>query len=205
MITIAIIIVTVIASYAAWNDSAAFEKYTFKPYAVVKYKEYFRFISSGFLHLDGNHLFFNMLTLYFFGPSLEAAFRANSGSNGWLFYLGLYITALVVSEVGTFQKHLNNSRYSSLGASGAVSAVVFAGIWMYPQMTIWGFIPGFVYGAIYLIYTAHVSKNDYSGTINHDAHFYGSVWGILYCLLFYPSSLSDFLNYLVNFRMFDFF
>jgi len=201
-ITIVLIIVTVIASYGGWKNYSAFEKYTFKPYRVAKYNEYFRFISSGFLHADGNHLFSNMLTLFFFGPALERNLNYGSHGLGYVYFLGLYITALFVSELGTFTKYKTDSRYSSIGASGAVSAVVFAEIWFDPLLRIWFIIPGFIYGGLYLMYTANAAKNDYTGQINHDAHFYGSVWGILFTLLFFPETLSEFQNTLINYKIF---
>ena len=205
MTTILIIIVTVLASMAAWRNPALFDKHSFKPYRVAKHREYFRFFTSSFLHANWSHLFFNLFTLFFFGPTAEKWFDTILGSNGWMYFVILYFSAMVVSELGTFFNYRNESRYASIGASGAVSAVLFSCIWFAPtNMILVMFIPmpGFAFGAIYLMYTAWAAKNDLSGQINHDAHFYGSIWGVVFTILTCPESVSSFFGQLANFRLF---
>lgn len=205
MTTILIIAATVLASMAAWRNPALFEKYAFKPYRVAKYREYYRFFSSSFLHAGWSHLFFNLFTLFFFGPAAEKWFNAGKGEGGWIYFLILYISAMVVSELGTYFNYRNESRYASIGASGAVSAVLFSCIWFAPtNMILVMFIPmpGFAFGAIYLMYTAWAAKNDLSGQINHDAHFYGSIWGVLFTILTCPESIGNFFGQLASFRIF---
>lgn len=122
-----------------------------------------------------------------------------------MYLLLLYGSAMVVSEMGTYFKYRKESRYSSVGASGAVSAVLFSSIWFAPSNMILVMIipmPGFAFGAIYLIYTAWAAKNDLSGQINHDAHFYGSVWGAVFSMLFFPASIENFFRSLAEFRLF---
>jgi membrane associated rhomboid family serine protease len=122
-----------------------------------------------------------------------------------MYFLLLYFSAMIISEIGTYYRYRNESRYSSIGASGAVAAVLFSSIWFSPTNTILVMfipMPGFAFGALYLIYTAWASKNDLSGQINHDAHFYGSVWGVLFSIVFQPSSLPAFFDALASFRMF---
>jgi membrane associated rhomboid family serine protease len=146
-----------------------------------------------------------LFTLFFFGPSVEGTFDLLTGGKGWLYLILLYVSAMVVSEAGTFFKYRNESRYSSIGASGAVSAVLFSSIWFSPANTILVMfipMPGFAFGAIYLIYTAWAAKNDMSGQINHDAHFYGSVWGVLFTILVSPESVGHFFDALATFQMF---
>jgi membrane associated rhomboid family serine protease len=204
-VTIILILATVLFSMAAWREPSMFEKYSFKPYRVKKNREYLRFFSSSFLHANWSHLFFNLFTLFFFGPNIEHWFSMVKGGNGWMYFLALYISAMVISELGTFFKYRNESRYASIGASGAVSAVLFSAIWFNPTERILVMfipMPGFAFGAIYLLYTAWAAKNDYSGQINHDAHFYGSIWGVLFTMLVCPESIWHFFESLASFRLF---
>ena len=204
-VTLIIILVTVLFSMAAWREPSMFEKYSFKPYRVAKNREYLRFFSSSFLHANWSHLFFNLFTLFFFGPAIERMFSIVKGGSGWMYFLALYVSAMVISELGTFFKYRVESRYSSIGASGAVSAVLFSAIWFNPTeriLVLFIPMPGFAFGAIYLLYTAWAAKNDYSGQINHDAHFYGSIWGVLFTMLICPESIWHFFDSLAAFRLF---
>jgi membrane associated rhomboid family serine protease len=203
-LTLPIILITVLVSMAAWRNPVWFDKYSFKPFRVEKYREYYRFFTSSFLHAGWQHLIFNLLTLFFFGPEIEGIFNMVTG-NGAFYLITLYTSAMVVSELGTYFKYRSESRYSSIGASGAVSAVLFSSIWFAPtKMILVMFIPmpGFAFGAIYLLYTAWAAKNDFTGQINHDAHFYGSVWGVVFTLLVSPESLDNFFRSLASFRIF---
>jgi len=204
-ISIIIIAITVGISYWAWQTPSAFEKYAFYPAKVWKNKEYIRFFSSSVLHVSGMHLFFNMITFFFFGPTVQSYFELYSPGNGALFLGILYITSMVVSELGTLFKYKDDSGYSSVGASGAVSAVLFSAIWFNPTSQILVMfipMPGFAFGAIYLIYTAYSAKNDYTGQINHDAHFYGSVFGVLFSMILMPDSIPVFFDKLIHFQLF---
>ena len=203
-ISIIIIAFTVGVSIWAWREPGVFEKNAFYPFKTWHNKEWFRIITSSFLHVDYQHLFFNMLTLFFFGSVVESYLGAYTGS-GTLYFILLYITGMLVSEIGTLFKFKDDRSYSSVGASGAVSAVIFSGIWFNPTSQILVMfipMPGFVFGAIYLIYTAYSAKNDFSGRINHDAHFYGSIWGVLFSIFVAPSSISNFFEALINFKIF---
>ena len=204
-ISIIIIAITVGASLLAWQNQGSFEKYAFYPAKVWKNKEYIRFFSSSLLHVSGMHLFFNMLTFFFFGPTVERYFEIYSPGNGAIFLGILYVSAMVLSEFGTLFKYKDDRGYSSVGASGAVSAVLFSAIWFNPTSQILVMfipMPGFAFGAVYLLYTAYAAKNDYTGHINHDAHFYGSVWGVLYSLVLVPASIPVFLDQLIHFQLF---
>lgn len=204
-ISILLILITIAASYWVWQNPSAMDKYSFRPERVAKNKEYYRFITSSFLHVNGTHLFFNMFTFFFFGRAVEGDFDQLSPGNGWLYLLLLYFSAMVISEIGTLVKYKTDSRYSSVGASGAVAAVLFSGIWFHPTNQILVMfipMPGFAFGAIYLIYTAYAAKSDFTGHINHDAHLYGSVWGVVFTLLCFPYTLQNFFDSLIRFQIF---
>jgi membrane associated rhomboid family serine protease len=179
MITISIILITVGCSYYAWNNSKVYSGWMLNPYMVSNKNEYYRFITSGFIHADQMHLFFNMLSFFFFGLNLEREMSPLS-------FIAMYLLAIVISDLPSYLKHKNSQRYNSLGASGAVSAVIFGSILYYPLNTISLFfiinMPGFVYAFLFLIYSYYMSKRE-GGYINHDAHFYGAVFGVVFILL----------------------
>jgi membrane associated rhomboid family serine protease len=201
-VTLIIILATVGFSIWGFQTPSVFDKYAFYPFRVAKNKEYIRFFSSSMLHVSWMHLLFNMMTLYFFGAVVEQSFNYYTPGYGALIMLGMYVSGMVVSEIGTLQKYQNDRSYSSVGASGAVSAILFSSIWFMPTNQILVMfipMPGFVFGALYLLYTAWAAKNDYTGHINHDAHFYGSVWGILVTLVLAPESLAAFFDQMARF------
>ena len=198
MITILIIVVTVAASFYAWQKQEIYRKWVMNPYLVKKNNEYFRFLTSGFLHADHIHLFINMFVLYSFGRALENFFFIPLyGQIGALIFLLFYLAAIAISEIPTFLKHQNDSWYNSLGASGAVSAIVFAMIILNPMGKISLFflidLPSVVFGILFLAYSYFSSKKQ-SDNINHDAHFYGAVFGILFIIIAEPSTLPAFIE-----------
>ena len=193
-----IIGVTVVISYLAFNNSNIINEFIFHPYTVKRKKQWYRFITHGFLHGDFNHLLFNMLTLFFFGPDVEAFFRLELGvMKGNLAFIALYFLCMVLSAVPSFIKHKDNTYYRSLGASGAVSAVIFAFVLKFP--TVWFIfppVPAFVYAILYLAYSAYMAKRG-RDNIGHDAHFVGAVMGLLLTVAFIPSVFPEFVNTLV--------
>ncbi len=174
-------------------------KMIMNPYVVQRRREYSRFLTSGFIHQDHMHLAFNMITLYSFGGNLETLFHMYLGSLGSLYYIALYVMAIVVSEVPTYYKHRDNPGYNSLGASGGVSAIVFAVILFRPLAKIY-MVPGFILGALYLIYSYFQAKKGGDG-INHDAHLYGAAFGIVFCIVLFPESINLFLQQISNWKM----
>lgn len=191
-------------SFIAWNRPWLIEKYSFQPVRVLKNQEWYRFITSGFLHSDTSHLFFNMFSMFFFGRVVEHYFDEYNGS-GAIYLLVMYFSALIISDMATFVKQKNNNRYHSIGASGAVSAVVFSGIWFAPTAKIYVLffpMPGFLFGALYLIYTAWAANNQRNDYINHDAHFYGSLWGIIFTTLVEPQTIVAFFHHMTRFSLF---
>ncbi|GAB4045921.1 rhomboid family intramembrane serine protease [Spirosoma litoris] len=205
-ITIIIIIITVIVSVLAWRDYSLMERFIMNPYRVTHKGEYYRLITSGFLHADWGHLLFNMISFYFFAGFIEQLFYYLFGGNGAIYLIGFYIAAIVVSDIPTFLKHRNDPGYNSLGASGGVAAIIFATILFRPLTPIYLFfipigIPGFIFGPLYLAYSYYESRRG-MGNINHDAHFYGALFGVLFMIIVYPQVLPDFLEQIAGWRLF---
>ncbi len=188
IITISIIVVTVIISFIALNNQRLLDKLIFYPPAVTDHREYYRFISCGFIHADMFHLIFNMFTFYSFGTVvMEPIFNDLFGMYGGVLYVLFYLSALVVSLIPTYVKNKHNQSYRSLGASGAVSAIVFAGIIINPLMSLSLIIlpipiPGFIFGFIYLLITYYLDKRG-GGNINHSAHLWGALYGIIFIIV----------------------
>lgn len=159
----------------------------FYPPAITHNKQYYRFFTCGFIHADIAHLAFNMISLYLFGEFVEQRFIDIFGNTGKLLYIALYLSALAVSLFPTYLKNRNNAYYRSLGASGAVSAVVFAGLMIAPYIKVGFFfippiIPGFVFGPLYLLISAYLDKKG-GGNINHSAHLWGALYGVAFLII----------------------
>jgi membrane associated rhomboid family serine protease len=198
-ITISIIIITAVVSFTAFNNAKVMNDLLFYPPAITQQNQWYRFVSSGFVHADIPHLAFNMLTLYFFGSNWEVIYLEYLGVNK-LFYLVFYIGGLIVSEIPSYIKHRNSSHYRSLGASGAVSAVVFSMILIMPWSTLYVFvipIPAIIYAVLYIGYSVYMSKRggDY---INHDAHLWGAIYGIVFSIILRPEVITIFLQQITN-------
>jgi membrane associated rhomboid family serine protease len=186
-ITIIIIIATVAISLLAMNNETLLNKCILHPYSMAKDpSQWYRAITCGFIHADIPHLAFNMFSFYMFGEFIEndneLSFDTIFGNNGHTLFILLYISALVICIIPTYFSHKKKFNYYSLGASGAVSAIVFVGIFLQPTMKIGFFvippvIPGFLFGPLYLGLTVYLSKKG-GGNINHSAHLWGSLYGI---------------------------
>ncbi len=194
--TLIIIAITVMISLAAFNNDTIYNKLILWPRAMDNNPaEYYRLLSSGFVHADMNHLIFNMFTLWFCGSSIESM-----GISGQ--FVTLYLTGIVVASLPSFLKNRHNSYYRSLGASGGVSAALFLIIYAEP----WGGlrimfipinIPCIVFGGLYLAYEAYMAKRG-SGNINHDAHLWGAVYGLLFAFIIDPSHGVGFIDTLMH-------
>jgi len=184
-ITIALIAANVIFSLIGFSNAALVDKTIMWPYRVARENQYIRFITSGFLHGDYMHLIFNMFTLFFFGRNLELYF-SYYGLGGNISYLALYFLGLIISDIPSFLKHKDDYNYRSLGASGAVSAVVFATIIFSPWSSIYIFgavkISATVYAVLYIFYCVYMGKKG-GDNVNHDAHLWGSLFGLAYTLI----------------------
>lgn len=206
-ITLIIIIITVAASFYAWNNQNIFQKWMLNPYTVHRRKEYHRLITSGLIHNDYMHLLFNMFALYSFGNGVEQIYKYYYGSLGSLMYVLLYVFGIIISDIPTYLKHKNHAYYNSLGASGGVSSVVFSFILFDPMRELMLLIlpipmPGFIFGGLYMLYSYYQAKRggDY---INHDAHLYGAVFGIVFSILIMPSVIVSFFEQVLNWRVLE--
>ncbi len=199
-ITIIIIILTVAVSIPAFKNSKIFYQLDFSPYFIEKNREWYRFFSHALLHGDWWHLILNMLVLYFFGDVTQNYFEAYAGSLGTFYFVLLYVGGIVFAVLPTYKKHNGNSNYHSVGASGAVSAVLFSSVIFSPGTSIclYGIIcfPGIIWAVIYLIYSYTQGKKG-GDFINHDAHFWGAIFGVAFTILTVPQSFLAFINQIV--------
>ncbi|WP_029033419.1 rhomboid family intramembrane serine protease [Salinimicrobium terrae] len=182
LVTIAVIAANIIFSFKGFNDRSLFEKYKFNS-AAVKRGEKIRILTSGFLHVDTAHLFLNMLTLYFFADIVIA-------SLGSISFLLIYFTSLMIGNLLSYYFHKDEFQYNAVGASGAVSGIIYAAILLYPDMSLYMFfipipIPAYVFGIGYMFYSIYGMKNRI-GNIGHDAHFGGAVGGYILTLILVP-------------------
>lgn len=186
-ITLSIILLTCVISFTGFSNQKVLDDLIFYPPAITNRNQWYRFITSGLIHADIMHLLFNMYSFYLFGDLVERTFVQIFGETGKIIYLILYIVSLIVCLLPTYFNNQNNYHYRSLGASGAVSAVIFAGIFLYPTMGMGIFpipfhIPGFVFGPLYLILSAYLAKKGH-GNINHSAHIWGAIFGIVFLII----------------------
>jgi len=194
-ITLVIIIITCLVSVGGFSSEKIINDLIFYPPAVSQNKQWYRFISCGLIHADIGHLAFNMYALYIFGIPVETGFNAIFGEYGKIIYVTLYVTSLVACLMPTYSKHKNDYYYRSLGASGAVSAVIFSFILLYPLQKM-GLIflpimiPGFIFGLLYLVVSSVLEKKA-GGNINHSAHIWGALYGIGF-LIAMGYALSDY-------------
>ena len=203
--TILLVAITSVISILAFNSREIFDKLQLNPYAVIHKKEWYRVISHGFIHADWIHLFINMFVLYSFGKSVEHIFKqlAYEGyiKSPVLSFVLLYFVSMIFATVTTIKKQKDNYWYNSVGASGAVSAVVFTHIFFFPLQSIQLYaiipIPGIVLGVAYLIYSHYMSRRS-KDNINHDAHFIGAVFGFLFPIVLEPKLINVFLNQILN-------
>lgn len=192
-----IIISTVIVSIIAFNDYTKLTRLQFSAYNVYHRKEYFRLFTYGFVHADWAHLFINMFVLFSFGQSVTQL-SVIFFKYPLIFFIALYAGGLIVSTLFSLFKHKNNYHYCAVGASGAISAVLFAAIIMYPAGSVRLFfipidIPSYIFGIFYLIYSAYMAKRG-KDNVGHDAHFIGAIFGILLPILFNPIIFKIFLQ-----------
>lgn len=187
-VTLIITIITVLVSLAAFQSQKVMDDLIFYPPAVTQKKQYYRFITCGFIHADFMHLAFNMISFYLFSDGLvEPAFISYFGEYGKPALVLMYVAALVVCLLPTYFKNKNNQNYRSLGASGAVSAVVFAGLMISPLTQIGFFIippiiPGFIFGPLFLVISFYMDKRG-SDNVNHSAHIWGALFGLAFIII----------------------
>ncbi len=202
MITWIIIGVTALISYVAFQNPALMDKLQFNAALIVHRKQYYRLISHAFIHVGWTHLLVNMLVLYFFGGHVENYFEYFFGNKSTFFYLILYFGGILISNAWSLYKHQNDYYYNAVGASGAVSAVLFTFIFLNPWEMLYLFaivpIPGIIFAVGYLIYSYQMGKRK-ADNVAHDAHFLGAVFGFIFPIILRPELFKRFIELLPNF------
>lgn len=185
MITNIILAVTVIVSIICFSNRELFTKLLFNPYMVMQRKEYHRILSHTLVHSGVFHLFVNMFVLYMFGSMVEDVFGYLKNGSGAFHFAMLYIGGAIFATLPSFAKHKNNPGYNAVGASGAVSAVLFSYVMMFPteKVYLYAIIPMYsiVFGVAYLFYEWYMDKRS-NDNVAHDAHFYGALFGVIYTI-----------------------
>lgn len=203
MIIYLIITITALVSILSFNDRNLFDKLKFNAFDIKHNRESWRFFTYAFVHADWVHLLVNMYVLYSFGDIVLQIFGYHFGYKATVYFLMLYAGGILFSTLFDFSKHKGHSYYNAVGASGAVSAVVFASIFLYPQGTIYFFfipfpIPSVIFGIAYLLYSAYMSKKG-KDNIGHSAHFWGAIFGIVLTIALKPAFLSKFTDYILSY------
>jgi membrane associated rhomboid family serine protease len=196
-VTLVLIAVTVLVSWQAFKKPKLLGRLILWPPAIDRHKQYDRLITHGFIHADWQHLIFNMITLFFFGVGIERAFAPYIGPVGFLLF---YVSAILVAILPTYLRHRHDPNYRSLGASGAVSAVLFASILINPwQLLLVLFVPmpAIIFGICYIGYSIWMDKRG-GDNINHSAHLWGAGYGMLFTVIMEPRIIGVFLDRLMS-------
>lgn len=204
--TFILIFLTAVVSVVCFGNRRWFDSLAMIPYRVAHDRQWYRAVTYGFVHADYMHLIVNMFVLLSFGQYLERLFRAyeHAGTiaSGYLAYGLLYFGGLIASVASDMARHRNDPRYVSIGASGAISAVVFASIFFNPWSKIYFFgilpIPGILFGALYVGYEQYLSRRG-GDNVNHNAHLWGALYGFVFPLLLEPSLWHAFIRNLTQF------
>ncbi|KFL37761.1 rhomboid family intramembrane serine protease [Arenimonas donghaensis] len=195
--TLGIIVVTGLVSWLAFSNEGLLQRLLLWPPAVTRGREYHRFITYGVVHGDFMHLLFNMITLYFFGGYMEYFYAERLGTFG---FLGFYVSALVASALPSYLRHRNDPEYATLGASGAVSAILFGFILLEPWQTIYVYVipvPAIIFAVLYVGYSIYAERQQ-ADRINHSAHLAGAAYGILFTVMLEPRVIGHFWASLLN-------
>jgi membrane associated rhomboid family serine protease len=199
MITYAIIGTTCLVSFLCFNNRESFDKLAHKPTMVDKYGEYYRLLTSGFVHADPTHLFLNMFVLFNFGPLLEKIFTWDEmfGQMGNTAYILFYVAAVIAANLPTYMKNRDNYTYTGIGASGAIAALLFACILFIPMAELRVFfaipIKAWLFAILYIAYETYADKNINDG-VAHDVHLSGALFGILFVGAFNFERLLSFIE-----------
>lgn len=199
--TLIILGITIVLSVLALSNEQLLRKWIFNPYLVNHQKQWYRFFTSGFIHADWMHLLVNMFVLYGFGQAVERYYDALFDEKASYYFILLYMGGLLISSAPTYVKHKEDAWYNSLGASGAVSGILFAAILFEPWQKIYFFgvlpVPGIILGPLYLFYEWKSGQRG-SDHINHDAHFWGAIFGVLFTIILKPTIVVYFFNKLMG-------
>jgi membrane associated rhomboid family serine protease len=198
--TTIILVLTALISFSAFQNQQLKAKLMFNASLVKHSKEWYRVFTHAFIHGDWLHLLANCYVLWMFGGQVEIYFEIFKGTLAPLYFLSLYIGGILCSTLPAYMRHQDNFYYNSLGASGAVSAVLFVSIYFNP-MASWGLIlipgiqfPAIFFGLAYLLFEWYMDKKKSSDNIAHDAHFWGAAFGIVFALVMFPAQFSRFIN-----------
>jgi membrane associated rhomboid family serine protease len=192
-VTLVLIAVTVLVSWLAFDRHRLLDRLILWPPAIDRARQYERLLTHGFIHADWQHLLFNMITLYFFGGLVERLFVPYIGVTGFVLF---YLSAILVAILPTYLRHRHDSHYRSLGASGAVSAVLFAFILVQPWALIFVFfvpMPAILYAVLYVGYSIWMDRRG-GDNINHSAHLWGAGYGVLFTVVMEPRVVASFLQ-----------
>jgi membrane associated rhomboid family serine protease len=195
--TLLLIGVTVALSWYCFERPRLLDRLLLWPPAIERQHQYDRFVTHGFVHADWQHLLFNMITLYFFGREVERLFLPYIGTVGFVLF---YVSAIVVAMLPTYLRHRHDPQYRSLGASGAVSAVLFVFILVAPWSLIFVFflpVPAILYAVMYVGYSVWADRNAHDN-INHSAHLAGAAYGVLFTVAMEPGVLASFVERLLS-------
>ncbi|MDD3810683.1 MAG: rhomboid family intramembrane serine protease [Bacteroidales bacterium] len=200
-ITIIIIVITSIFSILAFKQTSLIYRYQLNPVQIFDRHQYARLFLHAFLHANWTHLLINMLVLYSFGEALESYLQLNFGSRWIPYFLLFYFGAILISPIYSLVRNRKNYNYNAIGASGAVSAIVFATVFFNPWSNIYLFalvpVPGIVFAILYLIYSWIMSRKS-QDNIAHDTHFFGAIYGFLLPIILNPELLAQFIRMLTK-------
>lgn len=195
--TYGLIAITVLVSWLAFNNARLLDRLILWPPAIDRHRQYDRLVTHGFIHADVTHLLFNMITLYFFGRVVEGVFVERIGVAG---FVAFYVSAIVMAIMPTYFRHRHDRNYRSLGASGAVSAVLFSYILFAPWSLIFVMfipVPAIVYAVAYVGYSIWMDRRG-GDNVNHSAHLWGAAYGVMFTLLLEPRVFQHFLSNLMQ-------
>ncbi len=200
---LAIVALTCLVSILAFSNPELLGRLQFNPYAIKHYKQGYRFFTYGLVHAGWAHLAINMFVLWSFGRIVYTIYLYIFGNLGILYFILLYIGGIMFSVLFDFGRHKNDQWYNAVGASGAVSAVVFASIILYPSGGVYLFfipieIPSPIFGILYLFYSAYMAKRG-RDNIGHDAHFWGAIFGVIFTIALKPVLFLSFVDELINY------
>lgn len=191
-----IFVITIASSIYSFSNPQVLGEMMLHPYSISRKKRIYTILTSGLVHRDWGHLLFNMITFYYFGFGLEKLLIQVS-SWGHLQFAIIYILSLILSDIPTIIQEKNNPGYFSLGASGAICAVLFSYILFDPKMMLGIFMiipmPAYLFGVLFLGYCIWASKNSKDG-VNHDAHLFGALSGLILTIIFYPWIIRHFID-----------
>ncbi len=201
-VTLILVIITCVISIACFNNKNLFDQLKHYPIAESRNGQYYRWLTSGFVHGDFMHLFINMFVLHEFGRSVENYLVHHfDKTGGSILYLATYLLIIIMGDVPTYYKHKDNAYFASVGASGGVSGIIFIFILLNPWNMLGLYmiipVPAIIFGVLYLWYSTWASKNQNSN-IDHEAHFYGAVAGILIAIVSRPMIIQEFVDKLIH-------